>query len=93
MVCDFLSPIAPPRSLDGPRFSARWVSLLPLSPADPFPLTGLGPAEQPWRSAYNSLLLRQGDAAAHALLLCSLLLGWGLDAWVAYGTVLGSDHR
>ena len=23
----------------------------------------------------------------HAILLCSLLLGWGLDAWVAYGTI------
>jgi hypothetical protein len=33
------------------------------------------------------LLKRQGDVEDHAILLCSLLLGWGLDAWVAYGTI------
>ncbi len=40
-----------------------------------------------WRSAHAILSRLQGDVEDHALLLCSLLLGWGLDAWVALGTI------
>ena len=29
----------------------------------------------------------EGNVEDHALLLCNLLLGWGLDAWVATGTI------
>lgn len=36
---------------------------------------------------------RCGDIDAHALLLCSLLLGFGLDAYVAHGTILTSSNK
>lgn len=80
-VCSMLSPMEPPRELLSPRFAARFVSLIPLR-SDP----GLrGGRAEGWRSAFATVCRMQGSAEDHALLLCSLLLGWGLDAWVALG--------
>jgi hypothetical protein len=39
-----------------------------------------------WRAPHVSLCLRQGDLEDHAVLLCGLLLGFGLDAYVCIGT-------
>lgn len=79
--CCMLSPVTPPRELLSPRFAARFVSLVPLR-TDP----GLrGGRSDGWRSAFATICRMQGSTEDHALLLCSLLLGWGLDAWVAMG--------
>lgn len=80
--CCMLSPMRPPRELTSPRFAARFVSLIPMR-TDP----GLrGGRSDGWRSAFATICRMQGSVEDHALLLCSLLLGWGLDAWVALGT-------
>jgi centrosomal protein CEP76 len=82
-VCSLVTPIAPHRSVLNPRFSARFVSLIPFRRD-----AGLtGGRVETWRSAHAMLSRLQGDVEDHALLLCSLLLGWGLDAWVVLGTI------
>jgi hypothetical protein len=50
-----------------------------------------------WHSPHTFLSLRHGDCEDHATLLCSLLLGFGLEAYVVVGTRLDrkgveSDH-
>jgi hypothetical protein len=82
-VCSLVAPIPPPRQLTSPRHAARFVSLLPFRRD-----AGVtGGRVETWRSAHAILARRQGDVEDHALLLCSLLLGWGMDAWVALGTI------
>ncbi|KAA0152904.1 hypothetical protein FNF29_03428 [Cafeteria roenbergensis] len=44
------------------------------------------PDTAPWHSPFTVLAMRSGTAADHATLLCSLLRGFGLDAFVAVGT-------
>lgn len=84
MVCNFIGRLTPPRSIDSPRFAARFVSLLPFHRG----VELIGGNISSWHSAHSTLLKMQGDVEDHALLLCSLLLGWGLDAYVVYGTIL-----
>ena len=40
-----------------------------------------------WNHFHTFLSLGRGDCEDHAILLCSLLLGFGLDAYVCVGTV------
>lgn len=40
-----------------------------------------------WNTCHTFLSLGKGDLENHVLLLCSLLLGFGLDAYVCVGTV------
>lgn len=44
-----------------------------------------------WNSPHAFLAAGRGDASDHALLLCSLLLGFGLDAFVCIGLVHPSE--
>lgn len=82
-VCSYVYPIAPPRQLLNPRFTARFVSMIPFKRD-----AGLtGGRVETWRSAHGTFSRMQGDVEDHAVLLCSLLLGWGLDAWIALGTI------
>jgi len=43
-----------------------------------------------WKSTFATLSTLHGDVEEHATLLCSLLLGWGLNAYVALGTIHSS---
>ena len=82
-VCSLICPIPPPREMTSPRHAARFVSLIPFKRD-----AGVtGGRVETWRSTHAILSRRQGDVEDHALLLCSMLLGWGLDAWVALGTI------
>jgi hypothetical protein len=87
--CDFVRPIYPPRDsqlADGPRFSARFVSLIPFHR-----LCSLsGGRKEQWLPAQAMLLRRSGDIEDHANLLCSLLLGWGMNAFVCVGYIRSS---
>lgn len=72
-----------------PQHCARFVSLLPCSTASSRGITsimGSGPTASPWLSTMALLCQHQGDIHDHATLLCSLLLGWGMNAFVALGT-------
>lgn len=83
MVCNFVGVLKPPRSMDGPRFAARFVSLIPFYRS----LELIGGNISSWNSSYSTLVKLQGDIEDHAIVLCSLLLGWGMDAWIAYGSI------
>ena len=61
----------------------RFVSLIPFQRR---PSVGEQTA-QSWNSPHAFLAAGRGDASDHALLLCSLLLGFGLDAFVCIGLV------
>mmetsp|Transcript_1462 Transcript_1462/g.2127 ORF Transcript_1462/g.2127 Transcript_1462/m.2127 type:complete len:692 (-) Transcript_1462:1071-3146(-) len=81
--CSFIWPLrATGRGLDSPRHCARFVSLLALE-KDP----GVGGSgdSQPWQTPLAFMARRAGDVCDHALLLCSLFLGFGLEAYVALG--------
>ncbi len=89
-VTGFVSPaVVAPRSLDGPRFAARFVSLIPFKRD----VSLSGERVSTWHSAQCTAIRLQGDVEDHAILLCSMLLGWGMDAWVAYGTIYDSDGK
>ncbi len=87
-VTGFVSPdVVTPRSVDGPRFAARFVSLIPFKRD----VSLSGERVSTWHSAQCTTVRLQGDVEDHALLLCSMLLGWGMDAWVAFGTIYDTD--
>ena len=87
--CDFVRPIYPPRNSqlsNGPRFASRFVSLIPFNR-----LCSLsGGRRESWLPAQAMLLRRSGDIEDHANLLCSLLLGWGMNAYVCSGYISSS---
>ena len=92
IVCDFVRPIKPPRTTclsHGPTFSARFVSLVPYRR-----IVGLsGGRVQNWLPAQVTLLRLAGDTEDHAILLCSMLLGWGMNAFVALGTIVAAKNN
>jgi centrosomal protein CEP76 len=45
-----------------------------------------------WNSTHTFLSIGKGDTEDHSVLLCNLLLGFGLDAYVAVGASLNGPH-
>ncbi|KAK2191243.1 hypothetical protein NP493_55g07029 [Ridgeia piscesae] len=82
-VCSYVRPLRAGRMLDTPRQAARFVSLLAYEKVTT--LGGGGRGEQ-WTSMHAFLCRNKGDCEDHAVLLCCLLLGFGLDAFVCVGT-------
>lgn len=82
-VGNFISAILPAREINGPRYAARFVSLLPFRRE----ISLSGGRINRWHSPFATLCRLEGDVEDHAILLCSLLLGWGLQAFVALGTL------
>ncbi|XP_049952311.1 centrosomal protein of 76 kDa-like isoform X1 [Schistocerca serialis cubense] len=69
--------------LETPRQAAWFVSLIPLENPD---ASNTLPFNGHWNNLHTFLCCRKGGPADHALLLCSLLLGFGLNAFVCIGT-------
>ncbi|GAA48487.1 centrosomal protein of 76 kDa [Clonorchis sinensis] len=86
-VCKFVRPLNAQRFVRTPTEAARFVSTIPCEPCRG---VGGGPREQ-WCSTLAFLARNRGDVADHANLLCSLLLGFGLDAYVMIGTRRSCD--
>ena len=59
-VCSFLNPILSPREIDGPRFAARFVSLIPFL-RDSNTLLGSSRVDTCWKSPHAFLACMQGD--------------------------------
>uniref|UniRef100_A0A8C6TWK3 Centrosomal protein of 76 kDa n=1 Tax=Neogobius melanostomus TaxID=47308 RepID=A0A8C6TWK3_9GOBI len=90
-VCSYVRMLRAGRLLEGPRQAARFVSLLAQEKA-PVVGSGVGKHEQ-WCTLLAFLCRGKGDCEDHATLLCSLLLGFGLDAYVCVGTkAKGAPH-
>ncbi|CAB1321411.1 unnamed protein product [Coregonus sp. 'balchen'] len=84
-VCSYVRVLRAGRLLESPRQAARFVSLLGLEKA-PVVGGGGGGKQEQWCSLLAFLCRGKGDCEDHATLLCSLLLGFGLDAYVCVGT-------
>ncbi|XP_056618560.1 centrosomal protein of 76 kDa [Triplophysa dalaica] len=82
-VCSYVRVLRAGRLLESPRQAARFVSLLAQEKA---PVVGGGVRQEQWCSMMAFLCRNKGDCEDHATLLCSLLLGFGLDAYVCVGT-------
>jgi len=87
--CVFLQPLRAGRLIDTPHHAARFVSLIPFAREE---AVGGGRMEV-WHSPHSFLSKGRGDCEDHALLLCSLLLGFGLQAYVCIGTVQEEDDE
>ncbi|CAK0800948.1 unnamed protein product, partial [Prorocentrum cordatum] len=87
-VTSFVTPLEAGRAIDSPYHALRWVALLPTEPTGPADL-----AEPCWHT-FPALWARgHCTPEEKALLLCSLLLGWSLDAWCCLGTdTKGQPH-
>ncbi|XP_077208924.1 centrosomal protein of 76 kDa isoform X2 [Paroedura picta] len=83
-VCSYIRPLRAGRLLDTPRQAARFVSVLGYERA---PVIGGGGGKQEqWCTLLAFLCTNKGDCEDHANLLCSLLLGFGLEAFICVGT-------
>ncbi|KAL7994077.1 putative CEP76, C2 domain-containing protein [Plasmopara halstedii] len=83
MMCKFIVPLRARKAVRSPSEAARFVCLLPYESNS---LAG-GGNDEPWRSIPTILSTRKGNAQDHAILLASLLLGCGLDAYICIGTI------
>ena len=83
-----ISPIYLGRSINTPYEAARFVSLIPFERRE----NPGGEKIEIWHSIHSFLSLKKGDVEDHALLLCSLLLGFGLDAYIASGVAINGPH-
>jgi centrosomal protein CEP76 len=84
-VSAFLQPLRASRLIETPTQAAHFVSLL-AHVRDRAAMGGGSSAADVWRTTHATLAARRGETEEHALLLCSLLLGFGLDAYVCIGT-------
>ncbi|KAE8598300.1 hypothetical protein XENTR_v10016791 [Xenopus tropicalis] len=82
-VCSYIRPLRAGRLLDTPRQAARFVNVLGYERA---PTVGGGGKQEQWCTLLAFLCRNKGDCEDHCNLLCSLLLGFGLDAYVCVGT-------
>ncbi|EHH58742.1 Centrosomal protein of 76 kDa [Macaca fascicularis] len=82
-VCSYVKPLRAGRLLDTPRQAARFVNVLGYERA---PVIGGGGKQEQWCTLLAFLCRSKGDCEDHANLLCSLLLGYGLEAFVCVGT-------
>jgi len=85
-VCSYVQPLLAKRLLTTPRMAARYVSLLSYETASAI---GSGTKLEQWQSLLAFLCAKKGDHEDHSNLLCSLLLGFGLQAFVCLGTRSG----
>lgn len=78
----FLTPIIPPRQLRDPLVLSRMIQCMTWAEdADIYK----GQSDV-WTSPNFFLDLRKGDAEDHAILMCNVMLGSGMDAYLCVGT-------
>lgn len=85
----FIAELIGVRGIPTPNHAARFVSLIPFKRDDPGPQ--LERAEI-WHRFTSFLSARSGDFEDHCLLLCSLLLGFGMEAYMVIGSSSDGAH-
>jgi centrosomal protein CEP76 len=83
-----IEPIALGRGINTPYEAARFVSLLPYERQE----NPGGEKVERWQTAHTFLSIGSGDVEDHSVLLCNLLLGFGLDAYLAVGISINGPH-
>lgn len=86
-VTHFVFPLQAVFGIDSPQDAARFVSLLRSGLDDTTALNPFDSESHGWLTPFVFLSQRQGNSCNHATLLCSLLLGFGLDAFCAIGVL------
>ena len=76
------------RNIKTPYEAARFVSLLPYERRE----NPGGEKVEIWHTIHSFLALMKGDVEDHCSLLCSLLLGFGLEAYIAAGVAINGPH-
>ena len=84
LACSYVTPLRTHRLIESPRAALRFCSLIPRR-TDPV-CPGLPAPAELWLSRLSVLASRGAGDADRAVLLCSLLLGFGLNAFVCAGT-------
>lgn len=74
--------------IDSPHHAARFVALIPFQRLEDFDNDRV----EIWHSIQAFLSRGCGDSEDHSVLLCNLLLGFGLDAYICVGTNLEGAH-
>ena len=87
-VTTLVQPLKCNRMLDSPLHAARFVSLIPFEREE----APGGLRSEVWHSMHTFLARGAGDCEDHAVLLCSFLLGFGLDAYVCLGASGEGPH-
>lgn len=88
-VCEFVRRLEVGRLLKSPEEAARWISVMPSSTLHQLPAG----SNKLWYTLPIALIARSLGTESKCCLLCSILLGYGLDAWVCAGTRRsGSPH-
>ena len=84
LACSYVTPLRTHRLMESPRAALRFCSLIPRrsDPACP----GTPCPSELWLSRLSVLASRGAGDADRSVLLCSLLLGFGLTAFVCAGT-------
>ncbi len=81
-VFSFITPLYNLNGIDTPYHAARFVSLIPLIKSE----KTLTKKKEIWTKFFTLLVRKGGDVQDHCTFLCSMLLGFGLDAYVILGT-------
>jgi len=87
-VFTFVKPLYGVKGIDSSYHAARFVGLIPYRRNE----NPGGDKKEVWNSFNTFLSLGYGDCENHAALLCSLLLGFGMDAYVAIGFSSDGPH-
>ena len=82
-VVAFVTPLRADRLLDSPSTAARFVSCIAHEQHNP---ALSGTTKEIWWTNHAFLCKQSGCAENHSILLCSLFLGFKLDAYVCIGT-------
>lgn len=86
-VVSYVTPLVTNRAIDSPAEAARFVSLLPtVTPSESIGIGASSARREIWPSLHSIIAAKATSIEGRAVLLCSLLLGFGLDAYVAIGT-------
>jgi centrosomal protein CEP76 len=76
------------RSIETPYHASRFVSLIPYEKE-----TAPGKDKvEIWHTLHSFITRQSGDCEDHAILLCSLLLGFSIDAYVCVGSTTEGQH-
>ena len=88
-VCAFVRPLRAGRALRSAGEAARFVGLIEYERLQT--LGGTAGRSEVWSDMHTVLASRKGDVEEHALLLCSLLLGFRFDCFCAIGSTQSGD--
>lgn len=86
----FLARITTDQKYSQPTYLLHWMNCISFSSMKSQDNTGMI-QHAGWKDPQNMLSARKGPVQDHALLLCSILLGSGHDAYVCKGTIRDKD--